>query len=102
MASLLGCNARISAFRVDKGNDRSFELVRLMHKPERFTEALGVCTAEETCNVILRIFTPLLSKHSNRHTVQLGQSANYGQIVSEHPITVELNKIFKNQRNKIK
>ena len=58
--------------------------------------------AEKPGDVILRILAPLMADYRYWHSIQLGNSTDDRQIVSEHAITVQFNEVRKYQLNQIK
>ncbi|MNC42960.1 hypothetical protein D3C75_917960 [compost metagenome] len=69
LASFLCRIAGVGSLGIDKSNDRTAKLLRLLHQTQGLAESFRMGAAEETEDVFLRIFAPLLADHCDGRPV---------------------------------
>src|SRR3954463_12501939 len=90
LASLLGIDAGIRARGVDEREDRQREFLGELHQPQGLAIALGLGHAEVAGDLLLRVAAFLMADHHARLAVEAGEAADYGGVVGESSVAVQL------------
>src|SRR4029077_13607421 len=93
LSALLRIDARISAWGIDKCEDRPSKLRRQLHNPQRFPVALRLGLAEVAQEPLLCVAAFLMADDRYRASMKLCESRNQGFVIAKAPVTVQFHKI---------
>src|SRR5262249_47985532 len=102
LAAFLGVDARIGSRRVDKSDQRAAKFLSHLHQAKSFTITFRFRHSEVPVAAFVDVAAFLLTYDRDFHSLDLCKPANDRRIVRISAITVNLNKIGKKRRKKIK
>ena len=94
LAALLGSDAGVGAWRIDKRDDRAFEFLGQLHQSQGFPIAFRIGHTEIPFHPFLETLSFFMTDDANGPAPERGKSTDDGLVVAEGAITVEFDKVF--------
>lgn len=97
LTALFGPDAGIGARGIDEGDHRQLELLGHLHQAQRLAIAFGIGHAEVAVDLLLGVAPFLVADHHYRLAVETGQAADYGVVIAEITVAMQLGELGEHQ-----
>jgi len=100
-AALLRLDARVGGRGVDEGDHRPLELLRQLHRPQRFAVALRLRVPEVSIDLLFRIAAAALVVADDEHgsVFVAGEAGDDGMVVGKAAIAADLSEVGEEPRH---